>query len=592
MRAPKVDDEDRGEVSAEALDGFKAISRALHGDELEVLRKVPVLLEPRKRYPWSALVRAYEHLHASLPPGTAFGDHTAIIFEDPAFAPLVRAASHLASPARVILLGNRFGMARLFRHLHLHQQLEADGTLTIEVRIPERYEDSPHFFDVTRGIIAALPTVIGLAPAHVELERSERFGRYRVFPPASRTLLARTLRALKRLFGSEQPLLDAIEQRVELNRKLGEVEILNAELQEALSVRDRFFELISHELHTPLNGLAGAIGALAHTPGLEGSEALADLEVSAERLRFVMGDILELAKARSRPERPVATELSPEELLGCLKARTDRRARDKGLRFTAEWGPMPSAIEADRQRIERLLRHLLDNAVEFTDRGEVRFRVDIVDEQLAFEVEDTGCGIPPDHLEKVFEPFHQVDASVKRSHYGTGLGLALARVLVGILGGELALESTLGVGTRVRGRFPVRISAGTTDLPRIDPGLPVLIVDDDRLNRMVLARSLQTLGLASKMATNGEEGVAAALAEPIGLVIMDYEMPVMDGLEATRAILEARPGTVVVGWSASARAEVRDAMQQAGVRGFLDKPLARANLESFLIAHGLERHEA
>ncbi len=550
--------------------------------------EVEYFAEGRLRYPWTKIVRLYQNVERLLPPGVPIEVCSEFIFEGPTLGRLMRGLSVLASPARLIYLGNRFGLERTFSHLKVEQRLRPDGIIDLEIAIPPEHEDCPQFFRVTAGVLEAFPRLLGLPDAEVSVRIEPRKAVYRVVPPPSRTVFALASSWVRRMMGAETLVEELTAQRLELNARIRELKTLNRELETALAARDRFLEIVRHELLTPLNGLEGSLDTLESPSEAPVGEALQDLRASARRLQLVVADLLEHARARSGPIVPSLEPTAlPDLLRGAVEAYRARADR-KGLELIYDEDPrLPLRVRTDGPRLARALGHLIDNAVKFTDAGWVRVEARLDERALLVTVTDSGPGIAKEVRETIFDAFSQADGDRRRRHGGLGLRLTLARLTTEALGGRLWLDERTERGARFHLRAPLEVLEGVAPAAALDRRRAVLVVDDDEVNRRVLARGLEKLGLVTLLAKDGLEGAKLALREDVSLVIMDYEMPKLDGVEATRRILAEKPDLLVLGWSASARAEVRSQMLDAGVRAFLDKPISAQRLEACLRDHGL-----
>jgi signal transduction histidine kinase/CheY-like chemotaxis protein len=469
----------------------------------------------------------------------------------------------------------------------VEQRLRADGSIDLTITIPEPYEDCPQFFHVTAGVLQAFPRLVGLPDAAVDLILEPRRGIYRVVPPKSRTVFARIVDCARRLLGVRRLVDELLEQRMELNARIRELRATNEELEAALETRNRFLEVVSHELRTPLIGISGGIEALEQARRTEDAGALADLRRSFHRLDEVVADLLEQARARSGGIVVDQETVHLPRLVMDAVARFSDLAADKGIELVLpDVGALPEQVLTDGPRLRRAIGHLVSNAIKFTPSGRVEVRASTDEDQLRLEVADTGPGVPEDQRATLFRAFQQAASSARRRGTGLGLGLSLTRAVMKALGGRVELVETSPRGARFALELPLRALAVA---PRAAPAArrPVLVVDDDRVNRRVLTRLLQRKGLEVLTAENGREAIEHAETTPLGFVIMDYEMPVMDGVEATRQIRAMAPELTVIGWSASARAEVREAMRSAGAQAFLDKPMTPDGLTAALDELGL-----
>lgn len=357
------------------------------------------------------------------------------------------------------------------------------------------------------------------------------------------------------------------------------------EQQAAAKTKSRFLANISHEIRTPMHGVLGMTEELlathALTPELE--ERIAIIQRSGHQMVALINDLLDLTKidAGKLSLTPTSTDL--RQVVGDVAALFTPLAARKDLDFRTTIDPaVPLRISTDSLRLKQVLTNLVSNAVKFTEAGGVTLDARVVNGELVFEVTDTGVGIDAEVLPRLFTAFEQGDPSSTRRHGGTGLGLALSRQLVSLLGGSLTVESTKGQGSTFRVTMPV-VAANDSDAQVTRPSpvpsarLRVLVVDDNPINRRVAEVLLNRAGHDAKSVSNGQEALDVIASSPIDAVLMDCHMPVMDGFEATeriRRLDSARAQTPIIAVTASASAEDREACQRAGMNGFLAKPVS------------------
>jgi CheY-like chemotaxis protein len=257
---------------------------------------------------------------------------------------------------------------------------------------------------------------------------------------------------------------------------------------------------------------------------------------------------------------------------------------------------LPAWVAGDDARLRQVLLNLVSNAVKFTPSGEVVVtaaveRQDSAASWIAIEVRDTGIGIPSDQLPRLFSSFHQADASINRRYGGTGLGLAISQRLVELMGGRIEVDSKHGRGARFR--FSVPLAKAQPAAPSAiypEPvanvvNLRILVVEDNPVNYRVLLKLLEKLGVRADLATGGTEAIQAAVDHPYDLVLMDVQMPDVDGITATREIRKRLPAErqpTIIGLSAHATEQYRDVCLNAGMDGYLTKPLRREKLQALL----------
>ena len=355
-----------------------------------------------------------------------------------------------------------------------------------------------------------------------------------------------------------------------------------AELEQ---LKGTFLSNLNHEIRTPLSGILGMADLLMETNlDDEQKEYVSAARLCAENLYHVLNATLEYSALQAGQLKLDETEFSLREMLESAIAPEREKAGAKGLHFTASLDhSLPETVIGDAARIRDILQHLLDNAIKFTAHGSVAVTLNRDYDQLIASVRDTGIGIPADRQEHIFESFRQGEMGLSRSYAGLGLGLALARKIAQLMGGRIEFESQLDVGSTFTLRMPLRqpappMHASLTRQPRI------LAVEDNPVGQMVLRHSLKARPAQVDIASNGEEAVQAASAQAYDLILMDLQMPGMDGFETTAAIRKL-PGyqkVPVLALTANYSDTVRQHCQQFGMQGFLSKPVQAAELWSMI----------
>ena len=375
-----------------------------------------------------------------------------------------------------------------------------------------------------------------------------------------------------------------------------ELESARDKANAASEAKSNFLGVISHELRTPMNGVLGAAQLMSATR-LEATqrEYLSIIRNSGDNLLSLLNDILDMTKIEAGKMTFEIVDVNVQDLHRRVTGPFEAQAESKGLTFVSEFhGEVPAVVRGDPLRVCQVLHNLLSNAVKFTDKGEVRY--DIVAERIGetrvrfdFRVTDSGSGIAPEDLERLFQPFTQVDASSTRRFGGTGLGLTIARRMANIMGGDITVRSTLGQGsvftlsleTEVVEWAPVQAAEVIHAEVEGGESLNVLVVEDHPVNRMILEAWMGSAGHGITAAENGQIAVDAAATQRFDLIIMDVNMPVMDGLTATRLIRDSEgPNreTPLIVLSASARTEDHQAGMDAGADAYLNKPIDFAAL--------------
>ena len=375
-----------------------------------------------------------------------------------------------------------------------------------------------------------------------------------------------------------------------------ELESARDKANAANDAKSNFLGVISHELRTPMNGVLGAAQLLGATR-LEATqrEYLSIIRNSGDNLLSLLNDILDMTKIEAGKMTFEVVDVSVEDLDKRVTGPFQAQAEAKGLDFVAiREGEVPAVVRGDPLRVCQVIHNLLSNAVKFTDAGQITYTVRaerLGDQQVRFDfvIRDSGTGIAPEDLERLFQPFTQVDASSTRRFGGTGLGLTISRRMANIMGGDITVESTPGEGSTFTFSVEAEVvrwveeTAAEAIEAEVEGGqaLNVLIVEDHPVNRMILEAWMSSAGHTAATAENGQVAIEAAGEQRFDLIIMDVNMPVMDGLTATRAI-RAGDGpnrdTPVVVLSASARTEDHQAGLDAGADAYLNKPIDFAAL--------------
>ncbi len=379
------------------------------------------------------------------------------------------------------------------------------------------------------------------------------------------------------------------------------------------NLKEAFLATISHELRTPMNGIIGSLNLLKQTQlDTDQRELLDAANHSSVFMTKTVDEILTFSDFISGKPRINETEFSLHRLLTYTMLVTHRECEKKNLSFHCDLNSIKNImLQSDKQKILHVIRRLLDNAVKFTQEGDIYFRVhyEAVSSgdkpfHITFEVEDSGPGVKQELVDEVFRPFHQLESSFTRRHGGLGIGLAICKVVAQALGGELKFQNKSGgTGARVSFSFPCHLSveeAIESDTPTViyaavkpeeSSKKVILIVEDNKVNQMVLNKLLQKMNYETRLANNGKEAVAYMEQNEVDLILMDCQMPVMDGYEATRRIRDL-PGqkckTPIIAVTANARESDKERCTEVGMDEFMCKPVDAKTLQN-QIEHFLDQ---
>ena len=368
--------------------------------------------------------------------------------------------------------------------------------------------------------------------------------------------------------------------------------------------KSAFLANMSHEIRTPLNAITGMAHILRRT-GLtpEQADKLDKIETAGSHLLRIINDVLDLSKIEAGKFALEDTPVHVEALLGNIASMLSQKASDKGLRLQVETVSLPHNLHGDLTRLQQALLNYASNAIKFTETGHITLRVMEAAKTdktvtLRFEVEDTGIGIAPEAQPKLFGAFEQADNSTTRKYGGTGLGLAITKRIAEVMGGTAGVTSAPGQGSTFWFTAVLRKGPQATEVPtrakretaerviqRDHAGQRVLLAEDEPINREIAQMQLEDVGLQVDLAEDGQQAVEKARSGHYSVILMDMQMPVLDGLDATRQIrqLPDYQATPILAMTANAFAENKDQCFAAGMNDFIAKPVTSKVLYETLL---------
>ena len=393
-------------------------------------------------------------------------------------------------------------------------------------------------------------------------------------------------------------------QTAVIQRKLEQEESLKKAAEQASRAKSEFLANMSHEIRTPLNGILGFSGLLAESPlNAEQRDCNEAVRASAESLLVVINDILDFSRIEAGRMELDATDFRLRQCVAAALGPIRPLAAGKGLRVeTRIDGGVPDWVRADPNRLRQILINLAGNAVKFTENGGISVAVSLAGgaaegPTVQFAVSDTGIGIPESQRAAIFRPFHQGDGSITRRFGGTGLGLAITSKLIGLMNGRIWLESREGEGSTFFFTIPMAAAAEpaaaaageSPHAPAAQQPLSILVAEDNPVNQRLIRRLLERRGHRVTIAATGVAALEAWQNQPWDLVLMDVQMPDMDGLEAARRIraLERSGATHVpmIAMTACAMKGDRERCLEAGLDSYISKPIQTAALDDALVQY-------
>ncbi len=390
-----------------------------------------------------------------------------------------------------------------------------------------------------------------------------------------------------------EALAKSVEELQTIQRELTDA---HRRAEAASDAKSAFLTRLSHELRTPTSGIVGMTRLLLPTELSEEQRRYMEaIEISGDSLLALLDDVLDLSKVEAGRIRVAETDFSPAQLMESLATLWDWRFRDHGHTFDVDVAvDMPAAVRGDPGRLRQILNNLLSNALKFTEQGKIRLvatcrRAPGPRYDLCFSVKDSGIGIEPHLQERLFDEFVQGDAGIAHGRDGSGLGLTIARELAQLMGGDLTLESVPGEGStftltvRVSPGDPTAID-GASDASQLEaaedsvpePGLRILLAEDNRVNQAFVSALLEKGGHRVVVVPNGAEAVDAVRRSRFDVLLMDIEMPRMDGLRATRLIraLDGQASSIpIIALTAETMDDCREKFISGGMDDYVAKPI-------------------
>ncbi len=392
-----------------------------------------------------------------------------------------------------------------------------------------------------------------------------------------------------------EPAVQTILRDITLRKKVEE-ELIKAKerAEESDHLKTAFLHNISHEIRTPMNAIVG-FSALLNEPDVAHDTQKAYLKViidSSDQLLAIVNDIIEISNIEVGIIKVNTNEINLNALLMAVYQQFSHKATERGIEFKlhSSLSGNKAIIGTDSVKLTRIISNLLSNAFKFTKRGRITFGYSLENDYLEFFVSDTGIGVPEDQFDRIFERFYQVESTASRAYEGTGLGLSITKAYVELLGGRIWLSSVSGRGSTFYYTLPYKQSkqkylsemeTAERNRDKTNPEKSVLIAEDDDNNFYLMKELLSDMNLKIIRASNGAEAVDAFRSgEKIDLVLMDIKMPIMDGYEATRQILERQPEAKILAQTAYADDEIKAI--ESGCMGFISKPFVKERFVSLV----------
>lgn len=406
-------------------------------------------------------------------------------------------------------------------------------------------------------------------------------------------------------------LVSRIAELVEMQKQQAtEKEQARVAAENLAEAKSRFLANMSHEIRTPMNGIMATLNLLSETKlDTDQREHIELIQRSSSSLLTILNDILDFSKIQKGrleiTEEPFNLKAACHDIVNTFGAAVATKGISLELDF--EEG-IPELVVGDESRLRQILNNLVGNATKFTNVGGVKFHVGHTPEWFEFEIKDTGIGMSPEAVENLFTPFRQEDSSITRRFGGTGLGLSISKELAELMGGSIEVSSEKGIGSTFTLKLPLKTDSSQNEKTTVEPSsnmlqrssafdcsdempsLSILVAEDNSINQIVARKTIEKFGHQVTIVSDGQEAVEMVSEQNFDVVILDLEMPKMNGIQAAKAIRklpEVSDKLRIIAMTGHALQESRDACVEAGMDGFLSKPFDPWKLRELIQVEGM-----